>query len=169
MNRQQRLARALRGAEVDPFTIEYLASFPTEVVNQVVTALRASRRAGRQEVNSARVRRRTSRKRDVDQLASDAGRMLRNGLGRRAGQDLEALTLLKEHFKAGPRLLEQAVFALREEGIPDREIGAALGYGPSWSRQEMNHRFGPRSQQDTQTAGDGTGTTGEESPTPSRS
>lgn len=145
MSPGERLERELDGAQIPPGMAQALSQLPAVTVDVVVAALRAVRRAGREDERRARRARREGKVRDVDSLARDTDRIVRRGLAQRATGDLDALAHLHAHFGEGQRLIACAVLALRMDGISDSKIGAALGLSGKYVCQEMNRRFGPRS------------------------
>ena len=91
---------------------------------------------------------------DADYAGASARFM--DGLGRRAGANLEALAALAAILREGRALLALAVAGARAQGYSDAEIGAALGV----TRQRVGQRFGRKRDVDgpgPPTAGDYSG------------
>lgn len=139
MNRAERLRRELpqdmkgRAAE--------LAGLPVAQVDLIVSALRASHRAGREHERAQRRQRRQDRREhhhveDAQQAAATDRQTL--ALARRAGSNLDTLARLQDHYDDGPAVLAMAVEGCRAQGYSDGEIGAALGI----TRQAVGQRFG---------------------------
>jgi len=141
MNRYQRLERELEGTGgITGHDIQALASLPAETVDVIVTALRATRRAGREDEKRARANRRRGRVRDTSEVVGAIQRQF-DGWVRRAALDLETAALLHAHCHRAQEILGTVVPSLRQRGYKDVEIGSALGM----SKQLMQKKFGPRS------------------------
>jgi hypothetical protein len=146
VNREERLRRELPGDLKD--RAGELAGLPVATVDLIVAGLRASHRAGREYETCQRRQRRENRRRygwvEDDQYADAAVRFL-DGLGRRAGANLEALAALAAIIRQARTLLALAVAGARAVGYSDTEIGEALGHPRESARQAVGQRFGPRS------------------------
>jgi hypothetical protein len=145
VNRRQKLELALEGTAVSNDTVEWMAQLPEGMVDELAAALKAARKAGQDDERRERAaRRERKRERGPDELAADTTRMISNGLGRRATEDLDALGRLWEIFRDGSWIIDRAILALRKDGISDSDIGMALGYDPRYARQEVHRRWGKR-------------------------
>jgi hypothetical protein len=141
MTREQRLRAALGGTGMED-QAPALARLPADQVDLIVRALKASGRAALDRDRQRRRQRREDRRKyghieDPDYAAASV-RIL-DGLGRRAGVNLDALEALNRFITGdGPAVLGLAVDGLRARGYSDAEIGSALGI----TRQGVGQRFG---------------------------
>ena len=140
MTREERLRAALEGTGLEDRAAD-LAILPADQVDLIVAAVKAGGRAALARDRDRRRQRREDRRRyhhiedDQQALATERQTL---ALARRAGSNLDTLARLKEHYDDGHAVLALAVAALRAQGYPDAEIGAALGC----TRAAVGQRFG---------------------------
>lgn len=142
MSRESRLHSALPAEDAQEL-VQALAAMPSPDVDLVVRALRAAKRAGREEERE--LRRRQHRdiqrfRRTDDAKIADAANQMAKSLAKRAGGTMETLALLKAHYDDGPKMLTLAVEGARSQGYSDAEIGRALGVTGS----AVGERYGRR-------------------------
>lgn len=118
-----------------------LGELPSADVDRIVTALRAARKAGRQDEAAARRRRRSNRPRRDDDWVADAAESMVKSLARRSAYTLETLAALRQHYDDGPAIMAIAVDGARAQGYSDAEIGRALGV----TSEAIGQRYGRRS------------------------
>lgn len=148
-SRAARLQAQLDGTEAQSLVI-LLAGLPLAEVDRIVMALRAARKAGREDERKLRRRQRADRKKfgrtDDEKIADAAGQLARSLAGRAAGT-LETLALLKRHYDDGPSMMTLAVAGARSQGYSDADIGRALGVTGS----AVGERYGRRGSGPTST------------------
>lgn len=143
MTKLDRVAAALAGTGMED-QAAILAARPAGEVDVIVRALRASRRAGRDDDRAARTQRHKDRRTHGwatgARLLKAVEGLVTGSLVPRAALDLETLAGLNQHYKRARAVLGQAVAGARER-YSDEEIARALGV----SRQAVEDRF-PRPQ-----------------------
>jgi hypothetical protein len=141
VTREERLRAGLAGTGMEDQTAA-LARLPAPQVDVIVRALRASARAALDHDKQRRRQRREDRRKHnhiEDPVYAAASVRILDGLGRRAGGNLDALGALHRFIATdGPAVLALAVDGLRAQGYSDAEIGSALGI----TRQAIGQRFG---------------------------
>jgi hypothetical protein len=141
VTREQRLRAALTGTGLEEQAAD-LASLPAAQVDLIVSAIRASHRAGREHERQVRRQRkadaRNHRWYDEDQLTrKNVGSI--SAAGQRARTNPDALAGLAQARAAIDREIDHAVIQLRRE-YPDTEIAAVLGF----TSAAIGQRYGPR-------------------------
>jgi DNA-binding CsgD family transcriptional regulator len=139
VNREQKLRKLIPGASAE--LIAALAVKPAAEVDLTVAALRQARRDALDHDKAVRRQRRKDAQAfhwyDESELSDRNVRMLAS-TGRRAATNLDALRSLADFRQHTESLMCTAVAGLRAQGIPDEEIGGALGI----TRQAVGQHFG---------------------------
>ncbi len=147
MNQADKIRRAAPG--LDEGDVSALASLGPAELGVIIRAIRQARRDGREHERAQRKQQKADARkyhhydesdftrRNVAVIASQGQRAMRGSL--------DALAALGELRQHADQWIGWAVDGCRAEGIPDAEIGEALGYGARYARQEVHRRYGRRS------------------------
>lgn len=150
MNRKQRLAKAVPGA--DDSLIDALAMLPAAEVTLILAALRQARRDERQHQAALKRQRKADDRNHGNYDEADLARRnlaIISKQGQRASDgNLDALQALGELRKHADTWLAQAVGGCRDQGHSDHDIAQAL----SVSRQAVSQKY-PRENYSSTTHG----------------
>lgn len=139
MNRKQRLAKTVPGADSD--LIDALATLPADQVTLILAALRQARRDEREHQAALKRQRKADNRVHGNYDESDLARRnlaIVTSQGQRAsGGNIDALEALGQLRRHADTWLARAVTGCRDHGYSDHDIARAL----SVSRQAVSQKY----------------------------